>query len=329
MGTVPIKKVLPFFEKDLSVKMFSDMKMISNRNRPHYQTGQAIVLVALTLLVMCLFAFNIINTGVVFYRRIQMQNAADCAALSSARITARALNTVATCNNVISFPSSFCTPGFLPTIFWGMTPFMLKSMKGVYEAMRSIETAWVRAGVGQAAAVGFRVARLNGADTWIPTGGFSLRLRGRRIRVFYYKRCIRIPTPSGTILIPIPDFGNFPKNYDPAYYRRTWATGTKKAQPTHRISYVVSKRSYQPFGRALFGGSMSSNRTYASARARVFYDCRRNYGFHYGGFPRSRSGSWMEKAFIPQPFASFPVGGNPAQFNAYLVPVPGYMGIFH
>jgi len=49
------------------------------------ERGQAIVLTALTVLVMCLFTFMVINTGVVVYRRIQMQNAADCAALSSTR----------------------------------------------------------------------------------------------------------------------------------------------------------------------------------------------------------------------------------------------------
>ncbi|MFH1353408.1 MAG: Tad domain-containing protein [bacterium] len=276
------------------------------------ERGQAIVLVALTLLVMCLFAFTTINTGVVFYRRIQMQNAADCAALSSARIMARSLNTVAQANNVIGIPQVPCVGGFLPPILWGRSMMMMKSMKGAYEAMRTLATAWVRAGAGQAAAMGYKVAKLNGADTWIPYGGFSLRLTGRKIRVYYWKKCIKIPTPSGTIVIPIPDFSNFPKSYDPAYYRRNWAAGEKTAQPTHTIRYVVSKNAYKPFGQSLFGGSMSSKSTYANATARVFYDCTRNFWANYGGFPRSK-----EKMFIPQPVSVM----NPAQFNAYLVPV--------
>ncbi|MFH1957517.1 MAG: pilus assembly protein TadG-related protein [bacterium] len=278
------------------------------------ESGQAIVLVALTILVMCLFAFTTINTGVVFYRRIQMQNAADCAALSSARITARSLNTIAQANNVIGITHIYCVGGFMTPIFWG-SAIMLKSMKGAYEAMRSLETAWVRAGAGQAALVGRRVAQLNGANLAVPTGGFGMRLRGRRITV-YWTKCIRIPTPSGTISIEIP-WPPFRTRYDPAYYRRTWAQGERRAQPTHNISWVVRKNAYSPFGKSLFGGSMSSKQTYANARARVFYDCTRNFWANYGGFPRERNAGWMERAFIPQP-ASFM---NPAQFNAYLVPV--------
>jgi len=274
------------------------------------ERGQAIVLTALTVLVMCLFTFMVINTGVVIYRRIQMQNAADCAAISSTRILARALNVVANTNNVIGTTDA-CYFGFLPVIAWANSS-MPKMMKSAYEAFRRIETAWVRAGAGQAAAMGYKVAKLNGAKAGIPTGSFSLKLRGRKIKVWFYK-CIEIPTPSGTIVIPIP---TGMKTYNPAYYRRSWETGEKKAQPTHRLKWRVYKKAYQPFAGSLFGNLSKAKDTWASAQSKVFYDCRKTYGLHYGGFPRSRNASFMEKMFIPQPLSVM----NPAQFNSYLIP---------
>jgi len=279
-------------------------------------TGQAIVLVALTILVMCLFAFMTINTGVVFYRRIQMQNAADCAALSAARTTARTLNTIANANNVIGIPDIYCVGGFLPPIVWGKRIGMMKSMRGAYEALRSLETAWVTAGAGQSAAMGYQVAKLNGAKAGIPTGSFSMKLKGRKISVYYYSRCIKIPTPWGPIPIPIPDLDNFPKRYNPAYYRRRWETDVQKAQPPHKTKWRVYKDAYQPFGGALFGKLSKSKQTWASAQAQVYYDCKKSYFLHYGGFPRSSRASFMEKMFIPQPLSP----ANPAQFNAYLIP---------
>jgi len=199
-------------------------------------------------------------------------------------------------------------------IVWARS-IMLKNMKSAYEAMRSIETAWVRAGAGQAAAIGYKVAKLNGAKkAGIPTGSFSLKLRGRRITV-YWMKCIRIPTPSGTISIEIP-WSPFRTRYNPAYYRRSWETGEKKAQPTHRLKWRVYKKAYQPFAGSLFGNLSKSKDTWASAQSKVFYDCKKNYWLHYGGFPRSRNASFMEKMFIPQPVSVL----NPAQFNAYLIP---------
>ncbi|PKM99389.1 MAG: hypothetical protein CVU78_06595 [Elusimicrobia bacterium HGW-Elusimicrobia-2] len=276
------------------------------------ESGQAIVLTALTMLVMCLFTFMVINTGVVIYRRIQMQNAADCAALSSTRILARSLNVVANINNVIGIEQVPCVGGFLPMLFGTLSPMMMKNMKSAYESLRSIETAWVRAGAGQAAAVGYQVAKLNGAKAGIPTGSFSLKLKGRKIKVLFWK-CIKIPTPSGTIEVPIP-MGM--KTYNPAYYRRAWATDEQKAQPTHKIKWRVYKDAYQPFAGSLFGSLSAAKPTWASAQAKLFYDCRKNYALHYGGFPRSRNASLEEKMFIPQPLSL----ANPAQFNAYLVP---------
>jgi len=185
-------------------------------------------------------------------------------------------------------------------------------MKSAYEAMRSIETAWVRAGAGQAAAIGYKVAKLNGAKAGIPTGSFSLKLTGRKIKVLFWK-CIKIPTPSGTIVIPIP-MGM--KTYKPAYYRRGWATDEQKAQPTHRLKWRVFKKAYQPFAGSIFGNLSKAKDTWASAQSKVFYDCRKNYFLHYGGFPRSRNASLMEKLYIPQPLSPM----NPAQFNSYLIP---------
>jgi len=71
---------------------------------PEARKGQAIALVALTILILCLSAFMTINTGVIFYRRIQMQNAADCAALSATKILARNLNVITYTNNAIGTP---------------------------------------------------------------------------------------------------------------------------------------------------------------------------------------------------------------------------------
>ncbi|MBU4133712.1 hypothetical protein KKH42_00155, partial [bacterium] len=241
----------------------------------------------------------------------QMQNAADCAALSSTRILARSLNVVANTNNAIGIEQITCIGGFLPPIVWGNSH-MLKSMKSAYEALRLVETAWVRAGAGQAALVGYQVAKLNGAKAGIPTGSFSLKLKGRKIKVWFYK-CIKIPTPWGTIEIPIPQ-GT--KTYNPAYYRRSWATDEQKAQPTHKIKWRVYKDAYQPFAGSLFGNLSKAKDTWASAQSKVFYDCKKSYALHYGGFPRSRNASFMEKAFIPQPISVL----NPAQFNAYLIP---------
>ena len=268
--------------------------------------GQAIVLFALTMLVMCLFAFMTINTGVIFYRRIQMQNAADCASLSATRILARSLNTVANTNNVIGIPEVY-----IPIILWGNCDMNI-NLKSSYEALRSIETAWVRAGSGQAAAVGVKVAKLNGADVAIPTGSFSLKLKGRKIRVWWYK-LVKIPF-VGTVPVPWPPFKT---TYNPAYYRRRWETRTKKAQPTHNIRFTVYKNEYRAFGKSLFGGRITEKKTYANARSKVYYDVKKSYWLHYGGFPRSSRASWEEKAFIPQPLSA----ANPAQFNAYLIPV--------
>jgi len=274
---------------------------------PEARKGQAIALVALTILILCLSAFMTINTGVIFYRRIQMQNAADCAALSATKILARSLNTIALNNNLI-----YGLPGLtgLPPVFWGGGD-MLKDLKGAYETFRGVQTAWVRAGSGQAFAVGYKVARLNGADRAYPTGSFSMKLKGRNLSVRWWK-IVEIPF-IGSIPVPCPPFRT---RYRPAYYRRRWATDTKKAQPTHTIKFTVIKNEYRAFGKSLFGGKVKEKKTYANAKAKLFYDVKRSYWAHYGGFPRSRNASWLEKSFLAPP-GMF----NPWQFNTYLVPV--------
>ncbi|MCD6311358.1 MAG: Tad domain-containing protein [Elusimicrobia bacterium] len=269
------------------------------------ESGQAIVLVALTVLVMCLFTFMVINTGVVFYRRIQMQNAADCAALSSTRITARSLNTIASMNNGIGVPEVF-----IPIIIKGNCDMNI-DLKSAYETMRNLATGWNRASAAQASFVGSEVAKLNGADTVKRTYSLALKLSGKKIRVWWYK-LVTLPI-VGTIPVP---WSPFKTSYNPAYYRRSWATKDKKAQPTHKVKFRVYKKAYQPFAGSLFGNLSSARETRASAQAKVFYDCKKSYALHYGGFPRSRNASLMEKTFIPQPVSV----ANPAQFNAYLIP---------
>jgi len=269
------------------------------------ESGQAIVLTALTMLVMCLFAFMVINTGVVFYRRIQMQNAADCAALSSMRLTARSLNTIASINNAIGAPEVF-----LPVIINGNCDMNI-ALRSAYEALRSIATGWNQGSAGQAIYVGREVAKLNGADKVLSTYSLGLKLSGRNLRVWWYK-LVTVP-PIGTVPVPWPPFRT---RYRPAYYRRSWEKDEKKAQPTHKIKWRAYKNAYQPFAGSLFGNLASARETVASAQAKTFYDTKKSYGLHYGGFPRSRNASLLEKMFIPQPLSV----ANPAQFNAYLVP---------
>jgi hypothetical protein len=232
--------------------------------------------------------------------------AAVSASLSATRILARTLNIIANTNNVIGIPEVY-----IPIILRGNCDMNIE-LKDSYEALRSIETAWVRAGSGQASAVGVKVAKLNGADVAIPTGSFSLKLRGRKIRVWWWK-LVKIPF-VGTVPVPWPPFKT---TYNPAYYRRRWAIKEKKAQPTHKIKFTVYKKEYRAFGKSLFGGTLKEKKTYANAKSQVFYDCKKTYGLHYGGFPRSSRATTLEKMFIPQPASAL----NPAQFNAYLIPV--------
>lgn len=65
--------------------------------------GQAIVFIALTLLLMVVFVMLIINTGVSVTGKVQMMNAADATVLSGATWMARGLNTVSVYNKTMAY----------------------------------------------------------------------------------------------------------------------------------------------------------------------------------------------------------------------------------
>jgi hypothetical protein len=83
------------------------------------------------------------------------------------------------------------------------------------------------------------------------------------------------------------------KNYDDVYYERQWSPSTKRAQPNHRVTWMISK------------GTLTS-----IASAQVYLDVKPDAGLHNGGFPRADE-DWEGKigfqSFYPQ-------------FNARLVP---------
>lgn len=245
--------------------------------------GQSLVLVAFAIMVLAMFSFMIVSVGQLTYTRIKMQNAADAAALTGARVMARSLNRIAAANVAMN--------GLVQRIrLLGREGYFVESsLVSAFRAARTALTAAVRAGSGGWVLIAAReAARRNGADgvsPGIPPPTLSLQLQAQRGNPWVYKVVHGIPVPwppfrvgMGTIM-----------------YLRRWEPSRLKAQPTHRVRYRAYTNAPRPFAASLYSGiRTASTRVYAMSEAKVWLDVRPDAAVHNGGFLRVSEQRWWE-----------------------------------
>lgn len=246
-------------------------------------SGQSIALVVLTILVLSMFSFMVVNIGMLSYTRIRMQNAADAAALTAARRMSRSLNVISAQNLLMN--------GVLTRIrILGRDVFAVEQrLLPAFRAARAAIDAAVRAGSGGFAYFAAReAARRNGADRVIPAqlrNMLSLQLQRRVANPWVY-RIVNV----GGVPIPVPA-GRAGRGT--VFYMRRWSPNLVRPQPPHRVRYIAIKEGDAPFAAALFRGIRTARPSVrAIAEAKIWLDVRPN-SFHRGGFPRTNEG-WVE-----------------------------------
>lgn len=211
--------------------------------------------------------------------RARLQTAAIAASLSATRALATELNNAAAYNGFLNgFLMRWKNDAAMPLKNRKTFENWLKVNQGTMRAKSGY--AYLNGAMGYPSAVGHLVARLNGAAISSPMGLLSTQLVAQDLRVWF--------------LIPHVPFVVGPKVYRNVYFARKWGEDKRRAQPTHKVTWLVQGKGLR-----------------AAAASSVYLDVEPNNFLHNGGFPREHERSFLGNLGL-QPF--FP------QFSARRVP---------
>lgn len=231
-------------------------------------------------LMMLFLTLAVYGRHVLLQMRVNM--VAEAVAISAARAQAEMLNKFASYNLLIN-----------PMLFPKYKEYaaLQKSAQPVLEGLADYQRLWQLPQFQIFPRnVGRRVASANGCDLeprFIPTpSGLILQDMEVQLMQGYY------PASLGPVEI------------DNVYYVRTWSPEKRKAQPSHRTYWMVSKEGVR-----------------GTAGARLYLDVQADESWQNGGFPSSDPENWWDDAqiqsFYPQ-FNACLLSGTPAGFKIIL-----------
>jgi hypothetical protein len=275
--------------------------------------GQIMPIVAVTALLLFLFAIVAFNIGEIEYSRQKTQTAADAAAISSARCMAAAYNKIGKLNIATHVGAIIYVHNWKKALY-------VKNILGVpvwpvIEAA-SLLVKGLRIAAPMFAGASYWAAASDNDATGIPyvPGMFSTQLKEQELDVLACEYVL--PGPPPIYIIPM----GITYSKRALYLARDWVPGTRKAQPEYKATGGC-RREVKTFLTSLLGVGSGSLYTYGTAEAKTFLDMKQSAPefFHNGGFPRYNESEGMY-GFVLEPMGT-------QQFDAGIIKSP--IALYH